>query len=147
MQVPFGFFYVIYAMILDLWRLMMVFNVNNAGFPEGNAWLIWWHCWFWPNSSSFLCERWCIFTSWCRFSVHLMQVPFGSFYVMITTRESNIASPKWKVIVCWTPLCCSCYYELLIFQRPCSVSGKPRKINSKLGIPAIVKHGLVAHTS
>jgi hypothetical protein len=37
MQVPFGSFYVIYAMILDLWRLMMVFNVNNAGFREGNA--------------------------------------------------------------------------------------------------------------
>jgi hypothetical protein len=37
MQVPFGFFYVTYAMILYLWRLMMVFNVNNAGFREGNA--------------------------------------------------------------------------------------------------------------
>jgi hypothetical protein len=37
MQVPFGFFYVIYAMILDLRRLMMVFNVNNSGFYEGNA--------------------------------------------------------------------------------------------------------------
>jgi hypothetical protein len=24
-------------MILDLWRLMMVFNVNNNGFREGNA--------------------------------------------------------------------------------------------------------------
>jgi hypothetical protein len=37
MQVPFGFFYVIYAIILDLRRLMTVFNVNNAGFREGNA--------------------------------------------------------------------------------------------------------------
>jgi hypothetical protein len=37
MQVPFGFFYVIYAMILDLWRLAMVFNVTNAGFREGDA--------------------------------------------------------------------------------------------------------------
>jgi hypothetical protein len=37
MQVPFGFFYVIYAMLLDLRRLIMVFNVNNAGFREDNA--------------------------------------------------------------------------------------------------------------
>jgi hypothetical protein len=37
MQVPYGFFYVIYAMILDLRRLIMVFNVNNNGFREDSA--------------------------------------------------------------------------------------------------------------
>jgi hypothetical protein len=57
MQVPFGFFYVIYAMILDLWRLMMVFNANNSGFYEGNAWSLWSCCQSLQSSLGFLCGR------------------------------------------------------------------------------------------